>query len=168
MLVKDRSGPRAGSRPAGTGGSGAGRSGPARTCGPTCTSRRSRTRRGGIRGGAGRWAAAPGPGSRPGPATSGRRPRPGRVARFARASAGRSAAPSRARRRWYRTAPSETPRIRAVWHCDWPRCCKTSIVTICSLVSFAKVVPPSGPWMSRTSLKALGLPVDGCSVRRSY
>ena len=64
--------------------------------------------------------------------------------------------------------PSETPRIRAVWDCDWPRCCKTSIVTICSLVSLAKVVPPSEPWMSRTSLKALGLPVDGCPVRRSY
>ena len=107
-------------------------------------------------------------GSRPGPATSGRRPRPEPVARFATASAGHRSAPSRARRRWYRTAPSETPRIRAVWDCDWPRCCKTSIVTICSLVSFAKVVPPSGPWMSRTSLKALGLPVDGCSVRRSY
>ena len=29
-----------------------------------------------------------------------------------------SVAPSRARRRWYRTAPSETPRIRAVWDCD--------------------------------------------------
>src|SRR3954469_16579184 len=57
----------------------------------------------------------------------------------------RSVAPSRARRRWYRTAPSETPRIRAVWDCDWPRCCKTSIVTICSLVSLAKVLPPSGP-----------------------
>ena len=52
--------------------------------------------------------------------------------------------------------------------CDWPRCCKTSIVTICSLVSLAKVVPPSGPWMSRTSLEALGLPVDGCPVRRPY
>src|SRR5436853_6483218 len=36
------------------------------------------------------------------------------------------------------------PRIRAVWPCDWPRWCKTSIVTICSLVSLAKGVPPSG------------------------
>src|SRR5829696_3397497 len=35
--------------------------------------------------------------------------------------------------------------MRAVWDCDWPRCCKTSIVTICSLVSLAKVLPPSGP-----------------------
>ena len=57
--------------------------------------------------------------------------------------------------------PLGDAQIGAVWRCDWPRCCKTSIVTICSLVSIAKVVPPSGPWMSRTSLKALGLPVDG-------
>ena len=43
----------------------------------------------------------------------------------------------------------------AVWRCDWPRCCKTSIVTICSLVSMAKVWPPSGSWMSRTSLERM-------------
>src|ERR1700694_5805319 len=66
-----------------------------------------------------------------------------------------SAAPSRARRRWYRTDPSETPRRRAVWHCDWPRCCKTSIVTICSRVSLAKVVPPSGPLDVQDQLESL-------------
>ena len=42
------------------------------------------------------------------------------------------------RRRSNRTAPSVMPRIHALWDRDWPRCCKTSIVTICSLVSFAK------------------------------
>jgi hypothetical protein len=68
----------------------------------------------------------------------------------------------------YRTDPSETPRRRAVRDCDWARCCKTSIVTICSRVSFAKVVPPSEPGISRNSLKALGVPVDGCPVRRSH
>ena len=80
--------PERGSRPAGRGGLGAGRSGRARTCGPTCRSRCSRTRHEGIRGGAGRWAAAVSRGPRPGPATSGRRPRSGRAARCARASAG--------------------------------------------------------------------------------
>ena len=67
-----------------------------------------------------------------------------------------------------RPPPRRRPGSGAVWRCDWPRCCKTSIVTICSLVSIAKVVPPSGPWMSRTSLEAPGVPVDGCPVRRSY
>ena len=109
------SGPRAGSRPVGTGGSGAGRSGPARTCGPTCTSRCSRTRRGGIRGGAGRWAAAPCPRISTWAchqwATTSARPSCSIREGFCRPSA----APSRARRRWYRTAPSETPRICAVW-----------------------------------------------------
>ena len=162
------SGPRVGSRRAGTGGSGVGRSEPARTCGPTCTSRRSRTRRGGIRGGAGRWAAAAGPGSRPGPATSGRRPRPGRVARSATGFCRPSAAPSRARRRWYRTAPSETPRIRAVWRLRLASLLQDLDRHDLLPCELCQGVPPSGPWMSRTSLKALGLPVDGCPVRRSY
>jgi len=64
--------------------------------------------------------------------------------------------------------PSETPRIRAVWDCDWPRCCKTSIVTICSLVSLAKVVPPSGPWMSVASMGCAWLACRWMPVRRSY
>src|SRR5512135_3544174 len=59
------------------------------------------------------------------------------------------------------------PRIWAVTVADWPRWCKTSIVTICSLVSLAKVRSPSvalgypGPAWSASAYLSTLVQCDG-------
>src|SRR5512147_2080360 len=59
------------------------------------------------------------------------------------------------------------PRIWAVTVADWPRWCKTSIVTICSLVSLAKVQSPSvalgypGPAWSASAYLSTLVQCDG-------
>ena len=67
-----------------------------------------------------------------------------------------------------RTAPSETPRIRAVW--------RLRLASLMQDLDRHDLLPcelcqggaSERARMSRTSLKAPGLPVDGCPVRRSY